>query len=301
MSTSLLDALTEPFERLDKTIVAAGLREHWGIDAELKRLDTERDDTFRAGDVLIKVAHPADDPVLIGMQSAALTHVESVDPGIPVQRVVGSSIEIGGRIARVLTWLDGDLVSDHDLSAEFYEDAGRMLGRLNQALAGFDHPGAHRALAWDIPRLPDLRPHVTDPLHLEVLDRFAAETLPALAGLPHQVIHNDGHPGNLLVDPSAPDRLAGILDFGDTVYSPRVSNLAVSLTYLWPDVDAFTRGYLAEVPLTDAELAQLPMLLAGRTVMRTVINRALDGDDDPELREFYADNDRKLSKILEET
>lgn len=297
----LLDGLTEPFEHLDPAIVAGALREHWGIDAELERLDTERDDTFRAGDMLIKIAHPADDPVLIDMQSAALAHVAAVDPGIPVQRVVGPSVEIAGRVARVLTWLDGDLVEDHELPDEFYEDAGRMLGRLNEALAGFEHPGANRALAWDIPRLPDLRPHVTDPLHLEVLDRFAAETVPALAALPHQVIHNDGHPGNLLVDPSAPGRLAGILDFGDAVYSPRVSNLAVSLTYLWPDVDAFTRGYLAEVPLTEAELTQLPMLLAGRTVMRTVINRALHGDGDPELREFYADNDAKLRAIMEET
>src|SRR5690349_10505980 len=123
----LLDGLTEPFEHLDPGVVAAALRDHWGIDAPLVRLDTERDDTFRAGDVLIKIAHPSDDPVLIDMQSAALRHVETVDPGIPVQRVIGTSVVIGARVARVLSWLDGDLVDDHDLSPGFYEDAGRML------------------------------------------------------------------------------------------------------------------------------------------------------------------------------
>lgn len=298
----LLDGLTEPFEHLPADVVAEALREHWGIEGvELTRLDTERDDTFRAGDVLIKIAHPSDDPQVIEMQSAALRHVEAADPGIPLQRVVGPSVLIGGRVARVLTWVGGDLVDDHDLAPGFWHDAGRMLGRLNEALAGFDHPGAHRALAWDIPRLPELRNHISDPLHVAVLERFEADTLPALARLPHQVIHNDGHPGNLLVDPSAPGRLAGILDFGDAVHSPRVSNLAVSLTYLWPDVDAFTSGYLESVPLTGDELAQLPMLIAARTVMRTVINRALHGDDDPGLREFYVANDAKLREIMKET
>jgi len=298
----LLDGLTEPFEHLPADVVAEALREHWGIEGvELTRLDTERDDTFRVGDVLIKIAHPSDDPQVIEMQSAALRHVEAADPGIPVQRVVGPSVLIGGRVARVLTWVGGDLVDDHDLAPAFWHDAGRMLGRLNEALAGFDHPGAHRALAWDIPRLPELRNHIFEPLHIAVLERFEAQTLPALATLPHQVIHNDGHPGNLLVDPSAPGRLAGILDFGDAVHSPRVSNLAVSLTYLWPDVDAFTTGYLESAPLTDGELAQLPMLIAARTVMRTVINRALHGDDDPELREFYTENDAKLREIMNET
>jgi len=295
--------------------VGTALREHWGIDcSDLERLDTERDDTFRVGEVLIKVAHPNDDPALIDMQSQAMSHALRADPAIPIQRVLPTltgelAAPVAGRVARVLSWLGGDLVDDHELPVAFYGDAGRMLGRLNQALADFEHPGAHRALAWDLPRLPDLRPHVTSGLHLEVIDRFAAETAPALRGLPMQVIHNDGHPGNLLVEPSALDRLAGILDFGDASYAPRVCNLAVSLTYLvpsggkrpWTEVDAFTDGYLAEVPLTRAEVAQLPMLVAARTIMRTVINRALRGDDDPELREFYADNDRKLVEILKGT
>ena len=54
-----------------------------------------------------------------------------------------------------------------------------MLGRLNRALADFEHPAADRDLAWDLPHLPDLRPHATDPLHLEVIDRFAAEVVAA--------------------------------------------------------------------------------------------------------------------------
>jgi hydroxylysine kinase len=305
---SLLDGLSEPFDHLDSAGAQAALREHWGIEApDPVRLDTERDDTFRSGDVLLKVAHPHDDPAVIDMQSAALAHVAATDPGIPVQRVVATldgsqSATVAGRHARVLTWLDGDIVAGQDLPVTFLETAGRMLGRLNRALAGFEHPGAHRDLAWDLPHLPDLRPHATIPLHLEVIDRFTAETLPALATLPHQVIHNDGHPGNLLVRAGS---LAGILDFGDAVSSPRVCDLAVALAYLlpdaprpWPEVDAFTAGFLSEVQLSGPELAQLPMLIAARTIMRSVINQALQREAHSDPSGFYAANDRKLHQIL---
>jgi hydroxylysine kinase len=308
---SLLDGLSEPFDHLDSAGARAALLEHWGIEAaDPVRLDTERDDTFRAGDVLLKVAHPRDDPAAIEMQSAALAHVAATDPGIPVQRVVATldgsqSATVAGRHARVLTWLGGDIVAGQELSVTFFETAGGMLGRLNRALAEFRHPGAHRDLAWDLPHLPDLRRHTTTPLHLEVIDRFTAETLPALAALPHQVIHNDGHPGNLLVRAGS---LEGILDFGDAVYAPRVCDLAVALAYLvpdgprpWPEVDAFTAGFLNEVPLSDPELAQLPMLMAARTIMRSVINQALHREAHSDPSGFYAANDRKLHQILKGT
>lgn len=287
----------------------------WGVDARgLTRLETERDDTFRVetddGPLVFKIAHPNDPPTLIDLQSRAMEHVRSADRGIPVQHVVPTrdgalAADVDGRTARVLTWLDGEPLLDSPKTPQLLEHAGRMLGRLNRALADFEHPAADRELAWDLPQLPALRAHASSTLHLEVIDRFALEVSPALAGLPHQVIHNDGHPGNLLVDPAAPDEVAGILDFGDTVRTARVCDLAVALAYLvpdaprpWPDVEAFTAGFESEVPLLDEERALLPMLIAARTIMRTVIERALNPRrGDP--HGFYARNDRKLRRILD--
>jgi hydroxylysine kinase len=308
-----LDEFAEPFAPLDEVAARDALAGRWGLaPTALTRLDTERDDTFRAetsaGAVILKIAHPNDDPQVIAMQSAALAHVHATDPGIPVPQVIpardgAASAEVEGRVARVLTWLEGDLVDDSAMSPALFEDAGRMLGRLNRALSGFRHPGADRVLAWDLPHLPDLRGYATDALHLEVIDRFAAEVVPALAQLPHQVIHNDGHPGNLLVRDG---RISGILDFGDAVLSARICDLAVALTYLvpdaprpWPDVDAFAAGFESEVPLLDGERAVLPMLMAARTIMRTVVNQQLARDAHSDPHGFYALNDRRLRMILE--
>jgi Ser/Thr protein kinase RdoA (MazF antagonist) len=311
---SLLDGLAEPFTAVEPATAVVALAEHWGIEGrDLTRLDTERDDTFRAetpdGVVILKIAHPNDPPALIDLQSRAMEHARAADPGIPLQQVVRTrddalAADVDGRTARVLTWLDGDVMPDLQQSPALLHDAGRMVGRLNLALAEFEHPAADRALSWDLPHLPDLRSHATEPLHLEVIDRFAAEVSPALAALPHQVTHNDGHPGNVLVDPANPDAVSGILDFGDAVRTARVCDLAVALAYLvpdaprpWPDVDAFTAGFESVVPLSGAEHEQLPMLIAARTIMRSVINQALNPG--PDIHGFYARNDRKLRHILE--
>lgn len=305
-----LDDLTAPFDPIPPEVARAALATHWGISIDhVERLDTERDDTFRAGDFVLKVAHPNDDPVVIAMQSAVMAHVQAADPGIPIQRIVPTqsgepSAIVDGRIARVLTWLDGDPVDDQDLPLSFFTEAGRMLGRLNRAMAGFDHPGAYRRLAWDIASAGELADVATEPAHAAFLTKFASETTSHIDMLPWQVIHNDGHPGNLLVTDG---RLAGILDFGDTVHSARICDLAVALTYLvpddgetWDEANAFRDGYLEVVPMHEAELADLPQLMAARTVMRTVINQALQRDAHSDPYGFYAANDRKLRRILEE-
>ncbi len=41
--------------------------------------------------------------------------------------------------------------------------------------------------------------------------------MPQLAGLRHQVIHNDLNLHNVLVDPKDGARVAGVIDFGDMV------------------------------------------------------------------------------------
>lgn len=313
----LLDDLAAPFDPVEPESARTALARTWGLDAtSIERLDTERDDTFRAtteqGDVLLKIAHPADDPAVVDFQVRAMLHVQEVDPGIPIQRVVPAqdgavTAAVDGRVARVLTYLHGDLVLDGARSPSLYAEAGGMLGRLNGALASYEHPASDRDLAWDLPRLPELLPDASDPLHVEVIMRFAAETAPALARLPHQVIHNDGHPGNLLVDPADPGTLSGILDFGDALRSARICDLGVSLAYLvpdaprpWPEVDAFLAGFERAVPLLPEERALLPMLVAARTIMRNVINQRLHRDRDEDLHGFYARNDRKLRRILTE-
>ena len=268
----------EPFEPLDEGAAGRILETQWGIAPDaLRRLDTERDDSFRvttrSTDYLLKVAHPRDDPLYVNLQTAALSFAAE-ESGLPLQRLlltVEGEIEpvVDGRVARLLTWLPGEpgALAPHEL--------GQTLGRLNDALSTFDHPAAHRDFVWDVARLDLVRELQERFPNEEVASVFALWDALDLNGLPRQVIHNDFHPGNVLVDG---ERLTGILDFGDVVYTARVVDVAVALCYFGWD-DELIEGFASVVPLRDDERAALPVLVAARFAQRILLNQLLGRHD----------------------
>ncbi|CAN5347943.1 phosphotransferase [soil metagenome] len=311
----MLEELAGRFERVTPAAASTLLREHYGVEAVgLERLDTERDDSFRVttteGYLVLKVAHPGDDPAVIALQSSAMERAG--ERGLPVQRVVRtvtaeSSVVVGGRTARVLSWLDGEPLADTAPDEEQLFALGAALGGLNAALADFEHPASHRELAWDIQRTAALRGHATEPELAGVIDRFERVVAPALARLPQQVIHNDFHPGNLLVADGEEPFVVGILDFGDVVHTARVCDLGVAIAYLvpedgpaWRNADEVIRGFESVVPLLDEERDLLPDLVAARLLMRSVIPLVVPQPRTDTLH--YVDRNRRLlHRILEGT
>lgn len=282
----LLQELVEPFERMTPAAASTAIHEHYGlVPTSVETLDTERDDSFRVRtadrDFVFKLAHPGDDPALIEMQSAAMVHAAA--HGLPVQHVIPSlSGELhpvlDGRIARLLNWIDGELL-EPTASPKRLRECGAMLARLAAALRDFDPPAAHRTFAWDLQTFGELQGSAQSPSLDAVFERMAKVEL---NGLPHQVIHNDFHPGNVLVDQDG--SVTGILDFGDMLHSARIADLAVPLAYLlpesgdpWASAAAFVDGYESITPLLPEEKAVLPDLLAARLAQRIIIPTALAG------------------------
>lgn len=165
-----------------------------------------------------------------------------------------------------------------------WSELGNTIAVLGKHLAGFDHPAAHRQLLWDTCQVLGVRPMLTaleDAAEREMiedfLEIFASRVAPALSAMPHQVIHNDLSPSNLLVDDGGA-KPTGILDFGDMVYAPRIAEIAVAASYqmggskLPLDVlDALINGYERSCPLTHAERAHVVDLVLARLVQRMVI------------------------------
>jgi len=267
-------------ERDAATLVAAT----WHLTAvRCARLDTERDDSFHVvaaeGDFLFKLAHPDDEASVIDLQSTALAHAASM--GLAVQEVVGTAT-IEGRIGRLLSWQLGAPLDFTPAPAEV-ERLGAALGSLNAALASFDHPAARRALDWDAARLPASRALLAEfpsPEAAEAFDRFDRRVAPRLRELPRQVIHNDFHQGNILVNRDDERFVTGIIDFGDVTHTARVVDVAVALSYLQhplgvADESPFIAGFERHVTLTDLEREVLPDLVAARFALRLLLNAAL--------------------------
>jgi hydroxylysine kinase len=296
---ALFDVMTLPAPAIDAA-TAVEVASAWGLSGTATAQSGERDRNFRldAADgrrFLLKFANPAEDAGFRALQVATLRHLEAAAPALPVPRVVtlpDGAVELpvpyrgGTAWARLLTWVPGVPVSATPRSAAQRAAHGRMLARLQAALAGFAHPEAARhEIVWDLAhlaRLPQITHAIPDAaaraiVH-RVVDRFLAEVAPAIPALPRQLVHNDLHLSNVLADPDAPDTITGLIDFGDITTTARVFDVAIATVSQPPPGHdratawaEFLAAFHAERPLTAQEIALIPLLIAVRTALGTAL------------------------------
>lgn len=271
----------------------------FGIEGALTPLDSERDQNFlvesSAGRFVFKIVNAAEPDSAMAFQTALLRHVETIAPDLPLPRVVaaraGSDVAVvtgpdGERHSlRVVSCLPGVPMAKRPGADATIEGLGRVLGCLSAALVGFGHPGAFRDFDWHIGQTLRSR----DRLHAigngerrqlvsECLDRFAGRVLPKLAHQRHSVIHNDANDWNVLVDERT-GRVTGLIDLGDAVYAPTVSEPAVACAYAMlghadPVAAAvrLARGFHATYRLTGPEIDLLPDLITARLCISVSIS-----------------------------
>ncbi len=285
--------LSLPPPRMGAETLARLVAAHWGLTGTLTPLTSERDLNHRldtaGASYTVKLSNQAEAPALTDFQTRALLHTASADPGLPTPRVLPT--KDGHPIAflpestlRLLTWCPGTPVAHLPRTEALARATGAALARLTTALEDFDHPAADHILLWDLrqfPRLAPLMPALPEdlrPTAQAFLHHFEANIAPALTRLPHQIVHADFNPHNLLADPAQPNTLTGILDFGDMVRSHRICDLATACSYqIDPDdplrlLSPLLSAYHAHLPLTEAETALLPSLITARMLTTLTIS-----------------------------
>ncbi len=301
-------------DTLTPQIAASIAREHWSIESRAQPLAGEIDRNFvlvtaRGDRLVLKVTPPGDHREMVECQVEALTHLAAtpVAEFVPQilatragERVLPLEIDGGTCWVRLVTYFDGTpLVHRGERPARFLESIGRTLGRLDLALRGFDHPGAHRTMNWDIEHTAELTRHaghIADaPRRALVerhLDHFRTQVVPKLAGLERGVIHNDANDHNILVknDAGGEPALAGLIDFGDILHTVTVAEIAISCAYLMLDRDEplsdaahVVAGYHAVRPLNTTEQALVFDLIVARlcaSVLTSALRRHLEPDNE---------------------
>jgi len=275
-------------------------KELYGISGTLLQLGSERDQNFHlvtmTGDqFVIKIANSSEDPAIIDMQLKAMEYISKVDPDLPVPKVLlsksGSAIEEveaeEGRKhpVRVVTYLPGVYPKGEYVSDDLYRQLGLYLARLTIDLRGLFHPVANYELLWDIKHTSKLRnylSYISDPDHRELvsyfLDRFDKNVLPLIPKLRAQIVHNDLVPDNILVAEEAPNKIVGIIDFGDLTHTLLVIDLATSIAATLRETEdpvsiaaQVVAGYNELIPLEETELRLLFDLVGARLTMLNVI------------------------------
>ena len=112
------------------------------------------------------------------------------------------------------------------------------------------------------------------------LQLYRDELMPNLPDLRHSFVYNDANDTNILVRAEGfKAYVAGMIDLGDMVYSPTVTDLAVALAYIMinaqrplekalPVIAAYHRAF----PLTEQEVQALFPLIAARLCLSVCIS-----------------------------
>jgi Ser/Thr protein kinase RdoA (MazF antagonist) len=286
------------------------LDRHWAIDGELRPLPSERDRNFAVRvdgheRFVLKLSNATEDASFLDLQHRAMARL--AEAGVPCQVPV---VSIDGRemldvgqdgsptLARLLTWLPGRplaTIPPAERSDELLDDLGRVMGRVATALGSFDHSAAHREFQWSAERglavIAAHAPAVADPDRAALLDRWVDRLAALDAALPdlrHGVIHNDANDHNVLVHDDG-GSVAGLLDFGDSVHSIVVNELAVAAAYAALEtadplavIAAVRAGFEETCPLRSDERAVLVELVALRLATSVALSAhqsRLDPDD----------------------
>jgi len=279
---------------------AEAVRGLYGLDGTLEPVVTDRDQNFNlaARDgrrYMLKIASAEEDESSLDFQARALLHIERQDPDLPVPRIVktregrpfGSFQRRDGsrHLVHMLTYLPGETMAEGPVSPALLNHIGATLARLGRALRGFYHPAGGREMVWDIRQLPKLAPHIDvigEPGLRNALRKaarhFADEVMPRLEGMRAQTIHADVNVHNLLVDPARPDRVAGIIDFGDMIHGALALDVGVTAGDFFIGDERglepachVVAGYHGVTPLEDAEVDILYDLTLARVVAAAII------------------------------
>jgi 4-aminobutyrate aminotransferase-like enzyme/Ser/Thr protein kinase RdoA (MazF antagonist)/murein DD-endopeptidase MepM/ murein hydrolase activator NlpD len=273
---------------------AEGLaRDLFGLSARAVELPSERDQNFRLRSAdgacfVLKVANASEDRRMLDAENATMRHLAATClVPVPLPTRTGDDIaRYEAYHVRLLTHLEGRPLADTPRQTEsLLADLGRSVGAIGRALATFDHPALHRRFYWDLAHAPsaierDL-PRVRDTTLSGVVESLVAvyrhTVVPRLPSLGQSVIHGDLNDYNVLVDAQT-DRVTGIVDFGDMVFSHTVNDLAIAMAYAAlgkPDpvgaAATVASGYHAVRPLTEDEIAALYGLMVMRLCLSVCV------------------------------
>jgi 4-aminobutyrate aminotransferase-like enzyme/Ser/Thr protein kinase RdoA (MazF antagonist) len=281
------------------------VKDLYGIQATAKPLPSERDQNFRmsageGGNFVLKMANALEDRTMLDCQNQTMQHlarhvafcprVVAARSGDLISEIQSSTGE--SHMVRLVTYLPGiPMGSVKRHSAGLLEDLGRCVGEMDRAMADFDHPGAHRDFYWDLAKgleiVKEYQALIPDAGLRKLIGKFALDyeqyVTPLFPDLRKSVIHNDANDYNVIVGGNDDlytrnQRVVGIIDFGDMLYSHTVGNLAIAIAYAILDKSDplrtaahMVKGYHRGYPLAEDEIASLYLMICIRLCMSACI------------------------------
>ena len=187
----------------------------------------------------------------------------------------------------IFHWVTGQLY--HQISPKrepLWQSLGDKLGRLSTSLEGFEHPDGHIWLKWDIMQTTWISPHVhifKDSLQRGLVQHFLErfqQIESELKNARHSMIYNDANDHNIIVKlKDTTPHIVGFIDFGDSIYSATICEIAVAIAYAAMDqrdplktATTLLGAYHKQYPVLEEELNWLYDLVAARLIISVTVS-----------------------------
>jgi inosine triphosphate pyrophosphatase len=268
----------------------------------VKKLDSYDDENFLIeqsnGEMLLCKVHngvESDDAGIIDYQNSIMRHLNqadgvttteplksvsgefSVKSPLPVQSADHSPYPLA---VRLLTYIAGTPMAYRNVTPALLVSAGSYLANVDSSLDTFSHAKGKRFHIWcqeNTLALRDFTQYIqTDSrraLVNAVIDAFEANVKPKSGDLRRGILQSDFNDANIIIGGN--DKIAGVIDFGDSVESWRVLDVTVAMAYAalsqyGKTGHAFSaaanvlRGFAKDYPLTAAEKSVVFNLMCAR-------------------------------------
>ncbi len=295
--------------------------EQYNISAEATKLEGYVDENFllktASGEKFLLKICSEENLEQLDFQIQILQHLSAKNLGISLSEIVPNknenllSILPNNKTARILSWLPGRLwATANPKTASLRNSLGEAAGSLTKALQDFEHPESQKTLDWDLANSAWTNAHTNrfTGNQKEVVQYFQnrfSEIQQEYKNLSKSIVHNDLNDYNILVseDLSNP-RVTGLIDFGDSVYTQTLNDLAIALAYAIMDLPdplsaalEVINGYNKHYKLSEKELECL-YILVGMRLVTTVTNASLKKEEFPN-DDYYVISEKPAWVLLE--
>ena len=295
-------------------------QKHFKITAEAIELDGYEDENFlletnTEEKYLLKISSEKNN-ALLNFQNEILSHLSTKNLTFKTSKVLnsedGNSLVTlsNGKTARLISWVPGRIWADVNPKTErLRTNLGEAAGSLTNALQDFKNTSANRRLEWDLANSDWTNNHI-DRFNGEEKDaiqhfqtRFL-EIQPIFKNLPKSIIHNDINDYNILVTSDLVEpKISGLIDFGDSVFTQTVNDLAITLAYAITEIPDplsaaldIVKAYNKNYSFSEDELKCL-YTLVGMRLATTLTNASIKKEEFPD-DEYYVISEKPAQNLL---
>ena len=283
---------------IDETSINKFAREFFDINSHIEPLSSYAGRNFCLTEqitgkkYIFKISEPDENYNNLAAQNAMMHHLHRKKLPLSIPSPVRAKnqeeiIPVPGPqenlYMRLLTFLPGNFLCDlKKHSNQLLTQWGSSMAKIDLALMDFNHSGFKHDHIWDFENIPEQmhkfqfckQAQIRKIIQYYFLE-YINHVQPKLRHFKKSVIHNDGNDYNLLIRTGDSDhKISGLIDFGDSIYSYHICELAIACTYaMLEKSDPLTaminvvKGYHEHLSLSEAELELLPTLIGARLAL----------------------------------